>query len=121
MSNLKSLEDLLKEHAALLTKLNKEMESNISCTDSEPPDYHDFQTCYEASEALKSLYLGLSADPNQIMRDNITTHNTPLREKADRLYQDGYEGKFLSIHATDDESTEYDQGAKDRQREKGDE
>ena len=77
---IKPLEDLLKEHADLLTKLNKEMESKISCTDSEPPDYHDFQTCYEASQALQKLILGgMGINKDQAIKDSLDQHNDKLR------------------------------------------
>ena len=83
MSNeLKALDDLLKEHADLLTKLNKELEAKITCTDSEPPDYHDFQTCYEASEALKTLMLKQGIDHEQEQRDNLERHNETVRANS---------------------------------------
>lgn len=63
-------------------------------------------------------------NPDQVMRDNITTHNESLRERTmpeSAYYQAGYEGRIISMMATDDEHAEYFQGSVDRQREKGDE
>ena len=61
-------------------------------------------------------------DPEQIMRDNITTHNEPLRANMDeKAYQVGYTGGVLSMYADAGENASFAQGRKDRQREKGDE
>ena len=75
--------------------------------------------------------------PDQAIRDKLDRHNDSLRAetvscidhplacvkakaKTD-YYQLGYRGTRLPIWCSDDEEAEYNQGAKDRQREKGDE
>ena len=61
-----------------------------------------------------------NVDPEQIMRDNITTHNEPLRGNEEMAYQEGYRGTYSRLFATSEEASAFNQGAKDRQREKGD-
>lgn len=41
------LESAAEELSALISIINTNMESEISCYDSESPDYYDYQTCYE--------------------------------------------------------------------------
>lgn len=79
-------------------------------------ELHDLITKYD----LDHTTLTPEFIKQQIMRDNIESHNKKLRFTGD-YYQAGYNGVLISMYSTDDQRAEYHQGAKDRQREKGDE
>ena len=63
------------------------------------------------------------SDPEQIMQDNIDTHNETVKAKQIKefCFWMGYRGEQLPMYATPDDEAEWDQGRKDRLREKGDE
>ena len=76
----------------------------------------------ELYQALKKRMIKeISADPDQIMRDNLSAHNDKVKsEQLTSAYRAGYYGDAI-FYPTENEQIEYDLGAKDRQREKGDE
>jgi len=51
----KLLESAAEELASFIRMKNEELKTNISCTDLDPPDYYDYQTCYELMVFAKDL------------------------------------------------------------------
>ncbi len=49
---LKQTKTLARELLFMINKANRELASNISCTDMTPPDYFDAQTVHEAYLAI---------------------------------------------------------------------
>ncbi|MBL4795924.1 MAG: hypothetical protein JKY50_00770 [Oleispira sp.] len=71
--------------------------------------------------AIPEGYHIVAIDPEQEQRDNLERHNEKVKLRGDQLtaaYRAGYNKSPLSMHYTDDEISEYNQGQGDRQRER---